>query len=84
MGLIRRATGRGLTVVLLAAAMPTNAHAYLDPGTGSIILQGLIAAFAAAALVARHFWYRVTSFLRDPFNRKRSQEQDEPAADDES
>lgn len=84
MGLISRAAGSALAVGLVAAAMMTNAHAYLDPGTGSIILQGLIAAFAAAALVARHFWYRVTSFLRDPFNRKRSQEQDEPAADDES
>lgn len=83
MGLIHRMIRPAAAVAVLAAAMPSNAHAYLDPGTGSIILQGLIAAFAAAALVARHFWYRLTSFLRDPFNRKRKPEQDETAPDDE-
>jgi len=79
-----RAMAQALVVLLLAVVMTPAAHAYLDPGTGSIILQGLIAGFAAAALVARQFWHRITSFLRDPFNRKRDREQDATAPDDQS
>ena len=37
---------------------------YIDPGTGSLILQGLIAAFAAAAVVVRGYWYRIKAFFR--------------------
>ncbi len=37
---------------------------YIDPGTGSLIIQGLIAAFAAAAVVIRGYWYRIKAFLR--------------------
>lgn len=34
------------TVLAVAGALP--AHAYLDPGTGSIILQGIIGAIVGA------------------------------------
>jgi hypothetical protein len=37
---------------------------YIDPGTGSLLVQGLIAAFAAAAVVIRGYWYRIKSFFR--------------------
>jgi hypothetical protein len=33
-------------VILLLCIAPTPAHAYLDPGTGSILLQGVLAAIA--------------------------------------
>jgi hypothetical protein len=36
-----------LVFLLVVGTKP--AHAYLDPGTGSLILQGLIAGLAAAA-----------------------------------
>lgn len=41
-----------------------RAFAYLDPGSGSLILQGLLAAFIAAGLVLRHFWQKILNFLR--------------------
>ena len=41
----------------------TSAHAYLDPGTGSIILQAIIGAIAAAATFLKFYWYRVLKFL---------------------
>lgn len=50
-----------LVVALLA---PGDAIAYIDPGTGSLILQGLIAGFAAAAVVLRGYWYRIKAFFR--------------------
>lgn len=37
---------------------------YIDPGTGSLILQGLIASLAAGAVAIRHYWYRLKAFFR--------------------
>lgn len=39
------------------------AHAYLDPGTGSLILQLIIGAVAAASLIFKTFWLRVKSLF---------------------
>lgn len=51
-----------LTFVILVAN--TNyAFAYLDPGTGSIILQGLIAALAAGAVFVKIYWYKLLTLL---------------------
>ena len=49
------------TLAMLAVAAP--AHAYLDPSTGSIILQATIGAIAGATLFARTFLYRIKSAL---------------------
>ena len=38
-------------------------HAYLDPGTGSIILQGLLASIAVTIGVLRLYWHRCKAFL---------------------
>ena len=38
--------------------------AYLDPGTGSMLLQILLGGFAAIAVVAKLYWHRVTSLFR--------------------
>ncbi len=40
-----------------------SAYAYLDPGTGSMLLQGLIAAIAAGLVVIKLYWYKVKMFL---------------------
>ena len=34
------------TAVISGLMLPVSAHAYIDPGTGSLILQGLVAAIA--------------------------------------
>jgi hypothetical protein len=41
----------------------SSAHAYLDPGTGSIILQGLIATLAAGAVFIKLYWYKLLNLL---------------------
>jgi hypothetical protein len=38
-------------------------HAYLDPGTGSIILQSILAGIAVAMGVLRLYWYRLKAFF---------------------
>lgn len=39
------------------------AHAYLDPGTGSAILQGVIAAIAAVGIAGKLYWHRILRLL---------------------
>lgn len=58
---MRAATILGLAAALLA---PGEAAAYIDPGTGSLVIQGLIAGFAATAVVIRGYWYRIKAFFR--------------------
>lgn len=48
---------------LVAGALHT-ALAYLDPGTGSLILQGILAGIAMAAVAIKMFWRRILVFLR--------------------
>ena len=37
--------------------------AYIDPGTGSIILQAVIGAILGVAVAAKLFWHRILKFL---------------------
>jgi len=58
---------RALRVPLLLAAFLSIAspvYAYLDPGTGSMILSALIGVVAAVALALKMFWYRLVGWLR--------------------
>lgn len=48
---------------LLSPAMQTT-FAYLDPGTGSLILQAALAAIATIAMMGRIFWSRILVILR--------------------
>ena len=47
----------------------SSAHAYLDPGTGSIILQAIIGAFAAFFSTLYIFWEKVKIFFRKAFKK---------------
>ena len=55
-------TARLLFVICLAT--PATAYAYLDPGTGSILLQGLIAAVAAGLAIGRMYWAKLKEFFK--------------------
>ena len=56
-----------LNAVRLAALVwiltTVPAHAYLDPGTGSILLQGIVGAIAGGLFVMRMYWQRVKAFV---------------------
>jgi len=39
------------------------AHAYLDPGTGSAILQGILAAIVAIGVVLKLYWHKLLKFM---------------------
>ncbi len=52
------------SVCLLWFIAAPNAHAYIDPGSSSFIVQMLIGAAAGAALAVATFWRRIVSFFR--------------------
>ena len=41
----------------------TPAYAYLDPGTGSMILQVLLGGIAGVAVAGRFYWRKVLGFF---------------------
>ena len=49
------------TTILIAFANP--AYGYLDPGTGSVILQGVLGAIAAIAVILKLYWHRLLRFF---------------------
>lgn len=49
--------------LLLLSLFPVQAQAYLDPGTGSIILQGVIAGIAVAWFTIKTYWYKLAALF---------------------
>ena len=58
---------------LLAFVRPESAHAYLDPGTGSMLLQALIGGIAMALGAISIYWSRVRTFFADRFGKSKVQ-----------
>ena len=54
---------RVAVVILGCTVFAAPSDAYLDPGTGSIILQSILAGIAVAMGVLRHYWYRLKAFF---------------------
>ena len=48
----------------------TNAYAYLDPGTGSIILQAILGAIAAGVSYCTFYWNKVKNFFKKNNSKK--------------
>jgi hypothetical protein len=59
-------TIRRILLLALAAwlSLTSPAHAYLDPGTGSMLLSAVIGVAAAVGLAVKLFWYRLVGLLR--------------------
>ena len=60
---MKRLTSFGLMSFAALLIATRDAHAYLDPGTGSMLLQGLIAGIAAASVVIGGYWSKVKAFF---------------------
>ena len=48
-----------LALLIVAVAIPTPAFAYIDPGTGSFVVQGIIAAVVGVGVTLKMFWGRI-------------------------
>ena len=74
--------GRELAAALVAGllAYAPSAHAYLDPGTGSMILSAIVGLIATATLAFKTWWYR----LRRLFRRRDGEPAKRPPEDEPS
>ena len=57
----------------VAFVFVNHAHAYIDPGTGSMIIQALLAAIAVCAVSIGIFWRRLKDFWGRLFGRNKDQ-----------
>ncbi len=51
------------TVLVVVLGSGSPAYAYLDPGTGSMILQILLGGVAGALVVGKLYWHRLKQLL---------------------
>ena len=67
-------------LVLGACCMAAQgAHAYLDPGSGSMLLQILLGGLAGAGVLAKLYWYRIRALFGAAADE--DGEQEDPALD---
>ncbi len=57
-------------LIITILMLPTKAFAYLDPGTGSIILQTILGFIAAAVASISIYWTKFKLFLKKIFKKK--------------
>jgi hypothetical protein len=69
---IERALSLFLTVVLLLVGAPSVASAYVDPTSGGLLLQLLLAGLAGLAVLIKMLWHRFKAFFTR--NRKPGEE----------
>ena len=65
LGVERRRVYKYFYAVLLAffVLLEAPVEAYLDPGSGSMLLQVLLGGFAGIAVITKLYWNRVTSLF---------------------
>ena len=72
---IRRLKRAGLlaaTLLVLAAsfvAVPKPVYAYIDPGTGSLVIQAVLVAVLTVGATVKIFWHQIKEKYRKLFNK---------------
>ena len=72
-----------LWIVSAVLMFSSNASAYIDPGTGSYILQMIIAGLIGATFTIKLFWKKLKIFVLSNVLKRRDQCEDNPAGEDE-
>ena len=67
-------------VLLSLLSVAPEAHAYLDPSTGSMIVSAIVGLFATAALAIKTYWYKLKALFRP---KPGSRDDEAPAEDAE-
>ena len=65
---------KGWSVVLVAAR---EAHGYIDPGTGSFILQVALSSLLGMAVAIKMFWKQILAFIGRILSKRRKSDSDE-------
>jgi len=62
---------------LIVLVFTREAYGYIDPGTGSFILQVALGSLFAAAVAVKMFWRQIMAFLGRLFARRQQKDSDE-------
>tara|TARA_B100001057_G_scaffold470969_1_gene532833 strand:+ start:1337 stop:1540 length:204 start_codon:yes stop_codon:yes gene_type:complete len=60
-----------LILIIIITLYSFNAYAYIDPGTGSVLLQALLGALAAIGAYITLYWRKFKNFLNKIFRLKK-------------
>jgi hypothetical protein len=69
---LKRAGGMTATLLVLVAsiiALPKPVYAYIDPGTGSLVIQAVLAAVLTVGATVKVFWHQIKEKYRKLFNK---------------
>ena len=61
---------------LFYLVFPQKAYAYLDPGTGSLIIQMIIAGLIGASFAIKVYWKKIKAFFANHFSKSRRRGKD--------
>lgn len=50
--------------LLYSLALSAPAHAYLDPGTGAMLISAIVGLFATIGLAIKTYWYKLVRLFR--------------------
>ena len=67
-----------LSALFVLGTFSQQAAAYLDPGTGSMILQGIIAGIAVVGFTLKRYWYKIRGLFGKQAPASLLDEDDEP------
>jgi hypothetical protein len=70
-----------LLLALLILCFPRPLAAYLDPGSGSFLLQVLVAGLLGASFAVRRFWGDIKGFFRKGSSRGSGSNGDDSSSD---
>lgn len=65
-----------VTVFVFVSGLSGDVHAYLDPGTGSMVLQLVLGGIVGALTITKLYWRRLKAFVL-----RRRDADDAPSAD---
>ncbi len=70
---MKQATSPTLVILIatLVFSFSSNAHAYIDPGSGSALMSVIIGLLVAIGITIKTFWYKITSIFG--FSKKKPQ-----------
>ena len=64
-----------VAIVLMLLVLPYNSYAYLDPGTGSYIIQLIMAVFLGGIFALKIFWKQIKIFFVKIFSKNQFNEE---------
>ena len=67
-GFINHITKTSVVPALFILAGPETIDAYLDPGTGSLIIQVVIGVAVGGLFAVKIFWNRIKTFFKNLFS----------------